>query len=70
VITSRRTFFPNAASTAARVIAFPRERCRISSGKIRGAVCTVIILPVIHIARWPEEPNNPARKRKSKRKTP
>jgi hypothetical protein len=62
------------------VITFPRDRCRASTGKIRGAHCSVIILPVVRIERWPEEPTprRTARKAKttakttakSKRKTP
>jgi hypothetical protein len=47
------------------IIAFPRERCRISAGKIRGPRCTVIILPVVRIERWPEEPERAPRKAKS-----
>jgi hypothetical protein len=60
------------------IIAFPRDRCRVSTGKIRGARCTVIILPVVRIERWPEKPKRTPRKAKitakitakSKRKTP
>jgi len=64
------------------IIAFPRDRCRISAGKIRGARCTVVILPVVRIERWPAEPERAPRKAKitakitskitskSKRKTP
>jgi hypothetical protein len=47
------------------IIAFPRHRCRISAGKIRGGHCTVIILPVVRIERWPEEPQRTPRKAKS-----
>jgi hypothetical protein len=46
------------------IIAFPRERCRISAGKIRGGHCAVIILPVVRIERWPEEPKRAPRKAK------
>jgi hypothetical protein len=34
------------------IIAFPRARCRISGGRIRGP-CTIVILPVVRIERWP-----------------
>jgi hypothetical protein len=51
------------------IIAFPRERCRRSSGKIGGPCCSVIILPVVRIERWPEEPTPTPRKTKSTTKT-
>ena len=66
----------------AMIIAFPRHRCRISAGKIRGGHCTIVILPVVRIERWPEEPARAPPKAKittkstnkstakSKRKTP
>jgi hypothetical protein len=37
------------------IIAFPRDRCRVSGGKIRGPRCSIVILPVIRIERWPEK---------------
>ena len=51
------------------IIAFPRERCRSSGGKIRGPSCSVIILPVVRIERWPDEPEPTPRKAKNTTKS-
>ncbi len=49
------------------VLAFPRDRCRPSTGKIRGGhSCKVYILPAVRIERPPEPPQPKARKRKEK----
>jgi hypothetical protein len=54
------------------VIAFPRDRCRAprgkTGGKTSGLGCTIIILPVVRIERWPVKPTRKRNPRK--RKTP
>jgi hypothetical protein len=51
------------------IIAFPRDRCRVSSGKIRGGACSIVILPVVRIERWPEPPEPAPRGSKSTSKS-
>jgi hypothetical protein len=77
---TRRLVSRSARISVTTVIAFPRERCRASSGKTGGKTsgkmngktsgpgCTVIILPVVRIERWPAKPTRKRNPRK--RKTP
>jgi len=51
------------------IIAFPRERCRRSGGKIHGPRCSIVILPVVRIERWTDEPERAPRKAKSTTKS-
>jgi hypothetical protein len=48
----------------AMVLAFPRERCRLSAGKIAGPSAAIIILPCVRIERHSDRPKPAARTRR------